>query len=291
MQVHGCLKPEIGLVVERHRLVPGFGQPMRDNSTEGIFHIHSNYSYDGKISLAELKYECTKRNLRFILLTEHAQGFDKTKLQKLVEECKHLSTEGFFAVPGLEFSLDEHKDTHILAVGLQTFPADSSLNSIIEETKKNGGLLVIAHPTRNSYFLPENIIDTMDGIEIWNAAYNSRYLPDAGAISLLKELKTKNSDLVGLGGLDLHDNSGFKGLRLAVLAGYHSQEGLLKLIRDGDFENRGQYLTVSSKPDLGSLFLLLLSFLRVCLKMADSTRWKITALKKLVKVKLQQAAH
>lgn len=68
---------------------------MRDNIMEGIFHIHSNYSYDGKISLAELKYECVKRNLRFMLLTDHAQGFDNAKLQKLVEECKQLSTEGF----------------------------------------------------------------------------------------------------------------------------------------------------------------------------------------------------
>jgi len=261
---------------------------VRDNIMEGIFHIHSNYSYDGKISLAELKYECVKRNLRFMLLTDHAQGFDNAKLQKLVEECKQLSTEGFFAVPGLEFSLDEYKDTHLIAVGLQSFPADSSPNSIIEETKKNSGLLVIAHPARNSYFLPESIVDALDGIEIWNAAYNSRYLPDAKAISLLKELKTKNSDLVGLGGLDLHDSTGLKGLRLAVLTAYQSQEGLLKLIREGDFENRGQFLTVSSRPDLNSSSLLLLSFLRVCLKMADSTRWKITALKKLINMKLYQ---
>jgi hypothetical protein len=53
--------------------------------------------------------------------------------------------------------------------------------------------------------VPEAVLQGIDAIEVWNAAYNTRYLPDPRAIRLLHALRATRPEVVGTVGLDQHD--------------------------------------------------------------------------------------
>ena len=47
--------------------------------------------------------------------------------------------------------------------------------------------------------------DCIDAVEVWNASYNTRYLPDPRAIALLHVVQRTRPAVVGVAGLDQHD--------------------------------------------------------------------------------------
>ena len=242
-----------------------------DRFVEGIFHIHSHYSYDGRISLVQLKTGCLQRGLRFALLTEHVRGFDQDKFNHFVSECRRLSDDRVLLVPGLEFDFAEQNDLHVLMVGLKVLPEGKTADQIVASASKQGALIVVAHPVRNGHHIPDNIADIIDGIELWNAAYNSRYLPDEKAIVLLRQLRKSNKHLIGLGGLDLHGLEGFRGLRIRLKGGFEDGADLLSLIRNGSFKIHGTFLTLRPVPRTSSVSFCLLRLSRKLLSIADRT--------------------
>ena len=184
---------------------------------EGLFHVHSNYSADGRLSLEELRDECLKRGYKFIVVTDHAEDFPPDKVRKFVEHCRDISDKEFMAVPGLEFNIDRDHEVHLFVVGLEGCLSRTDCEAILKNRiGKTCGLAVVAHLSRSNYYVPTEYENRIDGIEIWNAAYDSRYLPDQKAIRLFTNLKKKNPRLVGFGGLDLHDHSGFRELRICL---------------------------------------------------------------------------
>lgn len=248
---------------------------MKKTAIEGIFHTHSMYSSDGKLSLKELREECLKRNLNFVIMTEHAGDFDQTKMEMFVKNCAGISDKDFLAVPGLEFIFNGNRDLHLLAIGLRSLPEDQSLEKIIEQTRLQGGLTVVAHPSRNNHYIPLKIRYKIDGMEIWNAAYDSRYLPDVRAIKLYKKLKKHHRNLIGFGGLDLHDRTGFRDLRISITQDYRNVDQLLGHLRSGRFENHGRHITIPSTPDTGIFQLTLFRMGRFLLDIADTIKWKL----------------
>jgi hypothetical protein len=240
-----------------------------DRFVEGIFHIHSHYSYDGRISLVQLKTGCLQRGLRFALLTEHVRGFNEDKFNHFVSECRRLSDDRVLLLPGLEFDFVEQNNLHVLMVGLKVLPEGKTADQIVASANKQGALSVVAHPVRNNHHIPDNIADIIDGIELWNAAYNSRYLPDEKAIALLRQLRKSNRRLIGLGGLDLHGPEGFRGLRIRLKGGFEDGADLLSLIRNGNFTIRGTFLALRPVPKTSSVSFCLLRLSRKLLGIAD----------------------
>lgn len=236
---------------------------------EGISHIHSTYSYDGRITLVQLKKECLRRGLRFALLTEHVCSFDQEQFNRFVSECSQLSDERVLLVPGLEFDFIEKNDLHILMVGLRTLPDGKTVDQIVASASKQGALIIVAHPVRNGHHIPGNIADLIDGIELWNTAHNSRYLPDEKAIVLLKQLRKSNKRLIGLGGLDLHGPEGFRGLKIRLQSGFKCSTDLLSLIRSGSFKIHGTFLALKPVPKTSLVFFCLLHLSRKLLGIAD----------------------
>jgi len=249
---------------------------------EGLFHVHSNYSADGRLSLEELREECIKRNLEFMVVTDHAEDFPPGKVNKFVDHCRGISDKDFLAIPGLEFNIDREREVHLLVVGLDGFPCENGPGPILKKIRegKNSALSVVAHLSRSNHYIPTDYEKRIDGIEIWNAAYDSRYLPDHKAIRLFTNLKKKNSRLLAFGGLDLHDHSGFRGLRICLLNSCVNAREVLDHLKAGRFIIRGPYMSISSAPSFGVCKLSLLSFCRRALTVADSVKWKSTDCKK-----------
>ena len=57
----------------------------------GILHVHSNLSYDGQNTLAEIASLAKSRGYQFVGMSEHSDTFDPQKMAYLVNECRRLS--------------------------------------------------------------------------------------------------------------------------------------------------------------------------------------------------------
>lgn len=253
---------------------------------EGLFHVHSNYSSDGRLSLEQLREECVKRNLQFVVVTDHAEDFSQGMVNKFVDHCNEVSDKGFWIIPGLEFVIDKERQVHLLVVGIDESSSEIGPANILESVQeaKNNTLAVVAHLSRSDHYIPPEYEKKIHGIEIWNAAYDSRYLPDHKAINLFWNLKKKNLQLVGFGGLDLHDNSGFRGLSLRVAKTCRNPQELVFCLKKGNFEIHGPYMRLSSTPRMGIFWILMIGAGRSFLMAVDNLQWKIKGLtKKVVK--------
>jgi len=50
----------------------------------GVVHVHSNYSHDGRDSLASLATFAAERGIGFIGLTDHAEDFSEARWREYV---------------------------------------------------------------------------------------------------------------------------------------------------------------------------------------------------------------
>jgi len=249
---------------------------------EGLFHLHSDYSFDGKLSLEELKEECVRRRQSFMVVTEHAEDFDEGYLRRYLDHCKRLTDREFVVIPGLEFRMDGVREVHVLVVGTEALESADTPQGVMEKalSEDGRGLVVLAHPSRNGHYLPEHLARRLHGIEIWNAACDSRYLPDCAAISLFRLLKKRNRNLVGFGGLDLHDRFGFRELRLQMRYPCRTEVDLLGHLKAGRFTNRGPCMSIGSMPDWGFAKMLMLNVGRKLLTAADFLKWQLMSHRK-----------
>lgn len=218
----------------------------------GIFHVHTRYSHDGKCTLSELAGFCRKSALGFIVLSEHAEDFNPEKMRSFVSECEEVSrTSGIILSAGLEFGFKEYPHLHLLGIGLNEYIRPLQISETIDEIHRQGGLAVVAHPTRNRHFVPDHVKGKIDGIEVWNAAYDSRYFPHHGSIRLLNDIKKTHKSALAFGGLDMHRVGDFKGLTLSVNRSPSDNSGLIELLRDGSFTISGKLLNIGARQRLG----------------------------------------
>lgn len=217
-----------------------------------------------------------------MVVTDHAEDFPPEKINQFITHCQKISDDKFLVIPGLEFNIDKDKEVHLLLVGLNGLPYEKGSEAVLEKVLRgeNNALAVVAHLSRSNHYIPKEYENRINGIEIWNAAYDSRYLPDHKAIRLYADLKKVNKQLIGFGGLDLHDLSGFRELRICLTTPCHSSKELLDHLKSGKFIIRGPFVSISSMPRFGLYKIFLLSLCRKVLTVADFIRWKSAECKK-----------
>lgn len=154
-------------------------------------------------------------------------------------ECRALSDERVQLIPGLEFRFAGHAGLHLLALALRRWITPQTPGAFIALARPVAGLTVLAHPVLARYRVPRSVLDGIDAIEVWNANYNTRYLPDPQAIAMLHALRERRPDVVGIAGLDQHDRRNDRETRVEVSAG--AADPIAEL-RAGRFINRGRTL-------------------------------------------------
>jgi PHP domain len=246
---------------------------------EGLFHVHSNYSADGRLSLEELREECRKRKYDFMVVTDHAEDFDSERIKRYLAHCRRLTDRDFIVVPGLEFRLDGEREVHVLVIGSEAFVSEKGQEDILKKVAagESSALVVLAHPSRNGHYIPPYFESRINGVEIWNAAYDSRYLPDYRAVRLFHDLKKRNKCLLGFGGLDLHDGSGFRDLKLRMTHPCATEPELLAHLKAGRFTISGPHTTINSIPDWGFAKMVLLNIGRKLLAAGDFVKWQLVS--------------
>ena len=169
-------------------------------------HIHTNSSVDGISTPRMVINYAKKRGLHGVAITDH-------NTQKGIEAVKSIASEGFFVIPGAEYSTNFG---HMLALFCDKSAEDFDKNEeglysfteIADFVQGEGGLLVAAHPLRykrylsigSPYNLNPQMLQRVDGIE----SVNARDLYRAASAKSVIESCAREYGLFVTGGSDAH---------------------------------------------------------------------------------------
>ena len=198
---------------------------------KGILHIHSTHSYDGKMSLAELKHFLMDREVSFACMTEHTDYLDKDSADRFVRECQKLSDEQFIFIPGFEVP---YQKAHLLHIDTTEFICDFANAEELFKWRAVSPLVILAHPVRNDFVADETMLNCIDGVEVWNQQYEGKRQPRNRNIKLLESLRTKKP-LLATGGVDFHRLEHFGSPLITIKSEQFSKEGIMEKLKAGDF--------------------------------------------------------
>jgi len=209
--------------------------------------MHSTYSYDGKLSLIELKNFLVRQGISFCCMTEHTDEMTFDAAHAFVTECKKLSDGSFVFIPGFEVP---YKDAHILHIGAEEFVCQFADAEQLSAWRKVAPLVVLAHPVRNKFTLDSAMESTIDGVEVWNQQYEGKFAPRVRSLKLLKKLRRKTGCLFATGGLDLHREEHFGAPLTTIEIDSLSQQNILRALTDGAYTFGNDSYSLSSEGSL-----------------------------------------
>ena len=230
----------------------------------GVLHIHSDYSRDGHDTLEELHAWAVDRGIDFIAMTDHAEDFVPELFDEYVAHCASLSDDRVTIIAGLEFRFAGYTGLHLLALGLTEWIQPTTPAEFAEQASRAARFTIVAHPVLASYKVPAEVRAKIDAVEIWNASYNTRYLPDPRAIDVLREIRASRPEVFGTAGLDQHDRTNDR--RTRVFTGPTNDP--LGELKAGRFTSAGQTMrfdapVAMSSARFGALKLVRWAFDRV----------------------------
>jgi vacuolar-type H+-ATPase subunit F/Vma7 len=195
----------------------------------GVTHVHSTYSFDGKLQLREVARFFRERGVDFVLMSEHIEEIATPRIRDFVRECRAISDDNFTLVPGIE--MDEF---HILLFGVEEPEDIEDHRALMEHFLKRGALMVLSHPVKIRRGIPEHVRPRLAGVEVWNSRHDGRVYPRLSNIRLYDELRRSSSrPLPALCGLDFHSRQDEADLRLEIDAPDRSPRAILEEIRQG----------------------------------------------------------
>jgi len=201
---------------------------------KGIIHIHSEYSHDGKVSLENIKRHTIDAGYSFACITEHVEDLRGDKLNRFIDECEKLSDDKFLFIPGVEFS---YSFSHVLVLGVgKNLSYDYENWPETLKSFKNKYLMILAHPYKARTKIVPEIVDLVDGIEVWNSKYNGKNVPSFTAFQLFQKTKLNRNELLAFAGLDFHKYSHFGGPFVSVVSQELDAKAILQNLKDGEFK-------------------------------------------------------
>jgi hypothetical protein len=226
----------------------------------GVVHVHTDYSHDGTDSVERLREFALERGISFIGLTDHAEDLSAGQYEELAARSRAVSDNRVSMIPGLEYRFPGYSGLHLLALGLSHRIDPTTPEEFVAQAGTAARFTIAAHPGLFQYRLPDAVAQAIDAIEIWNAAYNTRYLPDPAAVRLLERVRVRRPEVVGTAGLDQHDSRNDRGTRV-VLLNPEAADPLAEL-KAGRFVNRGRTMEFAAREPFGPLGLAAVTGLR-----------------------------
>lgn len=214
---------------------------------KGLIHIHTTYSFDGTFSLTDFVNLAKARRYDFIILTEHAEGFDDKKMQLVIDKCKSVTDEAFLAIPGLEFNINN--EVHILGIGIRKYIDEKDPEELIRKIHENDGIAILAHTAEYRKIIPYAKIKDVDFIEIWNPRYGEILSPSIKSIKILHEFRKMNKPYSASGGLDLHNLQDFVPLYQVVFSERLTQKEIISSLKRGEFITTNGFIELSPLKD------------------------------------------
>jgi predicted metal-dependent phosphoesterase TrpH len=214
---------------------------------KGVLHMHSTHSYDGKVSLPELKVFLKERGISFCCMTEHTDELTQDTAQAFVSACEELSDASFVFIPGFEVP---YKDAHILHIGAREFVCQFADTHQLQQWKSKASLVILAHPVRNSFILDATTEELVDGVEVWNQQYEGKKAPRIRSMKLLQQLQIKNSNLLATGGLDFHRREHYGSPITTLEVDECTEQNIIESLKAGKYTFGNTNVALSSKGEL-----------------------------------------
>lgn len=219
---------------------------------QGVVHMHSTYSYDGKLTLPELKTALIKEGLSFACMSEHADEMTPESAAVFVEECRALSDDSFVFVPGFEVPYKDPKVYHVLMIGTTEFVGAFARDAqSLRDWASRATLVFLPHPVRNRFIYDDTLREIADGVEIWNQQYDGKRVPRTRAHKLLKDLRKERPELLATGGLDLHRAEHLTYPRYEMELSKLSEDAILDALKVGKYAFGNRACTVSGTGEWG----------------------------------------
>ena len=241
---------------------------------KGIIHVHSNFSYDGQHSLDEIAQFGRKRGYSFIGMTEHSDTLDEEKVALYVKECRRVSSPDCLIIPGIEFSC--YNNLHLIGLGVSRYTSSRDPLRVSKFIQQNGGIAIVAHPKRYNYDIPAELAETLNGIEIWNASYDGRLVPNDRSINLLNNFRTLNSLIFAFGGQDLHRITDHSHVQVIVSCEELGKDTILGALKEGTFVISSPSFQIDGRCQQGWLMLVLIITARRLYDLAKAIRDRMT---------------
>lgn len=225
----------------------------------GAIHVHSSYSHDGLDTPERLRDWAAERGIAFVGLTDHAEDLTPERWDEYVARCRAASTARVRIIPGLEFRFRGYTGLHLLALELARWIEPATPGEFVAMTRGTARLTIAAHPVLARWRIPDEVRAGIDAVEVWNASYNTRYLPDPRSIQVLHEIRRTRPEVVGTVGLDQHDCRNDRETRVLVASRAADPIGEL---RAGRFTNVGRTMRFDAAVAMSPARLGLLSTAR-----------------------------
>jgi hypothetical protein len=202
---------------------------------QGIFHTHSTYSHDGKLSLSKIRHQLQGSGLDFAFTAEHYDDFNEIKMKAYGDEIRDLNEKSkFLFIPGFEI---DFREVHIIVYGLEKYVKFHDSQELFNYSRENPKIItILAHPSKISDSkVLEYFLERTDGFEVWNKRADGRYF-DYLFLKKVKEHFNVQSK-IKVFGLDLHDAKDFNYNILIFNLSETTEDSLLQSFRQGYFQN------------------------------------------------------
>ena len=193
-------------------------------------HIHSRFSPCSIIRLGQLSSRIREVKIDGVCITDH----DTTAAGSLIKGL--FDASGLLVIVGLEYSTTQ--GDFLIFGSVEDIPRGMNAPLLLNWVKKEGGVVIPAHPFRKSRPADPTILHYFDIIEVLNGRNRSH------ENNLCKEWieKSGNSKRV-IGGSDAHTLDEIGRIVTIFDKDIHSSEDLVRELRDGVYSVQRRYLS------------------------------------------------
>ncbi len=212
---------------------------------KGALHVHSTFSHDGTLTIAELAQFYRSRGYRFLALGEHAQDLDSVKLERLIQECVANSSPSFCVVPGLEFAC--RGGLHIVGIGMTSLIKSVDPAAVCRAIRHAKGFAILAHPGRHGWNCSSEVLRLVDAAEIWNVGSDGKFIPSLESLAGFPDFRLINPELLAVAGHDFHRTSGFYNAAVETELASLDITGIMHNLRHGMYRIRAPFFSCASR--------------------------------------------
>jgi hypothetical protein len=241
----------------------------------GLVHIHSSLSFDGHLSLVEIRDLAIANGFRFVLMAEHIEGLTTDDLHFLVAECNRLSDERCILIPGLEI---EELCQYFLGMAKPIVLHD--IHDARRELISGGAFTVLAHPHRLRYTISASDMKHIEAIEVWNVKDDGWRVPGyVGMRTWRKWNKSGPRAFSAIAGLDLHAAGDFRPIGIQIEVDEIDKGSILNSLHGSRYTiwKAGSLVDCGRTSLLGSGLGVIIAVMRASYKFARGRRQLLPA--------------
>ena len=192
----------------------------------GDQHVHSNHSWDGNNTIAEMADKARKIGFSYLIITDHSHSIIDD-WDEIKEECMQNTDGKFACIRGLEISCDafnrsegghDFDSSHLLAYKISNLiTSKGPIHDVWPDTpdpedavdmvhKQEGGFCFSAHPsgTKVMGYKWNEWENTPDGMSVWTYVHDGDKRPREETLRRWQKLLKESKVIYGSGDSDAH---------------------------------------------------------------------------------------